>query len=155
MLRAGPGIKAVTNTAAEIFVGKSSIAWEIANPPRLWPTRITLSRGGRASMKSLNGLKKSETDRRSSLCFGLTPEAAKSSAVTLLWPEDFQQCHNLVPGPGSKAWSVDQHEVLASSWWLRSIPSRNGCEKDKDKKGHEMPLSLLHIVFYVSWRPHE
>ena len=40
-LRVGPGIRAVTNTATEIFWGSISMALEMGSPPRLWPTRTT------------------------------------------------------------------------------------------------------------------
>ncbi|KAG5625074.1 hypothetical protein H5410_010292 [Solanum commersonii] len=55
--RIGPGIRALTNIATEIFSGKLSMALDMANPPRLWPTRITVSYDGREAMNSISGLK--------------------------------------------------------------------------------------------------
>lgn len=116
MLRSGPGIKAVTKTATEILFGNLSIVWETANPPKLWPTRITVSCWGRASMKSINGLKKSDIDFRLLTCWGSTPEAAKSIAVTL-WPDDLIRATSLNQdqAPWQEPWTSTKCLVERSS----------------------------------------
>ncbi|KAG5606439.1 hypothetical protein H5410_027931 [Solanum commersonii] len=70
----GAGIRALKNTATEIFSGKVSIALEMTSPPKLWPTSTTfLSSGNKCGI--------------SKACFELIPEAPKSRVVTLC-PED-------------------------------------------------------------------
>ena len=81
----GPGMAAVTKMATDTFSGNLSMAMEMPSPPRLWPTRTTLSSEGNTSMKLNNGSKYSVSDANDSGCVWLIPAAAMSSAVTL-WP---------------------------------------------------------------------
>uniref|UniRef100_A0A0D3EYC2 Uncharacterized protein n=1 Tax=Oryza barthii TaxID=65489 RepID=A0A0D3EYC2_9ORYZ len=76
------GTAAATNTATAIFSGNLSMARAMLRPPKLCPTRISLSPAGASATASRSGCEYSSKECTSSIRAGWTPDAARSSAVT-------------------------------------------------------------------------
>ncbi|BAS76077.1 Os01g0934500 [Oryza sativa Japonica Group] len=76
------GTAAATNTATAIFSGNLSMARAMLRPPKLCPTRISLSPAGASATASRSGCEYSSKECTSSTRAGWTPDAARSSAVT-------------------------------------------------------------------------
>uniref|UniRef100_A0A0E0FYF4 Uncharacterized protein n=1 Tax=Oryza nivara TaxID=4536 RepID=A0A0E0FYF4_ORYNI len=121
------GTAAATNTATAIFSGNLSMARAMLRPPKLCPTRISLSPAGASATASRSGCEYSSKECTSSIRAGWTPDAARSSAVT--------RCHsersmNVAEFPG-----LGVHDGVVSSGNLLDVRAR--------AHRHHPPLHLL------------
>jgi len=103
------GAKAARKTPRDTFSGNLSIARAMFIPPKLCPTRTTVSVGGRDAKRSNKGLEYWEKVVFYFLCVYAWSCKVKDCDFVASW---FQEWLELVPAPGTMAKTMHQDKVF-------------------------------------------